>query len=337
MRRPAVVALLVAAAVAVGGPASAYWLLTSTPSDAVHPVGQLAGPAGLTGSVQVVEHAGVVDLAWTASPGAQAHEVRRAGTVVCAAAATTCRDTGLPTGTTAAYEVRALLGQWRSPAAQLAVPVPHDRRLVVTAPSTAVVGTPFAVTVVALDGTLPDATAVGTRTFAVSTGGTTSASLTVEPDGSVAGTAQVVVDVEGTTTLTLTDTALPERAGTSGEVVVGRSGGAMAFADCTGPPGYTCGSRTRLDGTPVSAVITRATADAAGNPLPLPEAVVTLSLSNPNERKGVLDRTTVRFPAGATTSERFTYTPDPGANGNLRVSATAVPGQTAPPPLVLSL
>jgi hypothetical protein len=321
----------------VAAPASAYWLLTSTPSDAVHPVGRLAAPADLAGSAQVVEHTGAVDLAWAAVPGAAAYEVRRDGVAVCSGAAATCRDTGLPTGTTAGYEVRALVGQWRGPAAQLAVPVPHDRRLLVTAPASAVVGTPFSVTVVALDGTRPDPTAVGTRTLSVSTGGTTTVALSTQADGSVSGTAQVAVDVEGTFSLTLTDTALPERTGTSGPVVVGRSGGAMAFADCTGPPGYTCGSRMRLDGTPVSAVLTRATADAAGNPLPLPEAVVTLSLSNPSQRKGVLDRVTVRFPAGATTSERFTYSPDPGANGNLQISATAVQGQTAPPPLTLFL
>ena len=40
---------------------------------------------------------------------------------------------------------------------------------------------------------------------------------------------------------------------------------------------------------------------------------------------------------GATISERFTFTPSPGANGNVTVERTAVPGHTAPPPVQFRL
>jgi hypothetical protein len=347
VRRAAVVAALTAGALALAGPAAAFWRLTSTPSDATHPVAQLSAPQNLTASASVVEHAGVVDLSWQppAAPAgatAFAYEVVRAGAVVCRTATTTCRETGLRTGTTATYDVRALLGLWRGPASRLDVVVPDDLRLLVTAPATAVVGTPFSVSLVALNGTAPDTTAVGTRTLLVSGASSTATasptssvqvSFATQPDGSVTGTATVTLVAEETVTLLLRDSAAA-REGTSAPVAVGRQG-SMAFADCRGPAGYSCGSRTKLNGTPVSAVVVRATADSAGALLPLPAATVTLTLNN--DRKGTLDRVTVTFAEGATTSERFTFLPEPTANGNVQVSVTAAPGQTAPAPLVLAL
>ena len=112
---------------------------------------------------------------------------------------------------------------------------------------------------------------------------------------------------------------------TTGAVTVRPQDGTTAFADCTGPPGYTCGSNRQLNGTPMTAVITRSETDALGNPLPLPAVTVSLTVNSPN--KGSVTAS-VTFAAGATRSETLTVNGGTGhgANGNVVVTATPESG-----------
>jgi hypothetical protein len=331
------------------GTAAAYYALTSVTSTTTHLVSSLTAPLSLTATASLAGQDGVVDLSWAppASPAGAIgvrYTVLRGDVPVCSGIVdTVCRDTALAPGSSQTWTVRASLGAWTGPSTTTSATLPVARALSVVAPSAAIAGTPFDVVVTATDRGAPDTSAVGRRTLTVNgpsgiAANTPTTSVTVDfavqADGSVSGTAPVTLVAAETTALTLSEASVPGRSGTSGPVIVAPQQGASAFADCQGPPGYSCGSRTPLADTTLTGVVQRDAVDPLGNPLPLPADTVTLTLKN--DRKADVTQVVV-FEAGQTSSQRWTFQPEPGANGNVTVTATAPSGRTVPAPLTIRL
>ena len=216
-----------------------------------------------------------------------------------------------------AYSLRALVtdvaGSTTTTAARS---VTVQNGLVVTAPSTAVAGTAFTVTIRTLAG-VTGSQAITVTGLASSPNGTAPTVPTTATFSAGVATISVTATRSGAQTVTVRTTA-DSRQGTSGSVVVApKDQGQLYFTSCTGttvscPANSATASVSFPRGTGLTFVLARRAADDYGNSLVDAAVSVTLLPS-----AGTLSSTTFSLAPGVLTSGTVTYSA-PGNSGAAR-------------------
>jgi hypothetical protein len=297
--------------------------------DAVAPTGAVTAPASaavVTGTVTVSGTA--ADTGGSGVAGVQPQVQQGSGawadlgspvTTGASTWSTSWATTGLTDG---AYTLRALVTDVAGGTTTTATrSVTVQNTLVVTAPSSAVAGTAFSVTIRSLAGVTgsqpitvtglassPNGTAPTVPTSATFTGGV--ATISVTPTKSGAQTVTVRTTADG-------------RHGTSGSVVVApKAQGQLYFTSCTGttvscPANSATASVVFPKAGTMTYVLARRGSDDYGNSLLDASVTVTLVASS-----GTLSSYTLTLAAGASSSATQTYTPPGNSGGARTIDAT---------------
>lgn len=325
-RRGAVVAAVVAAVLAVGVPAWAYYLLSSNSTNATATARTLGTP-GVGTPTATASSVSFAVTAPASGPAATGFRVDRtapsamAGVCTLGASGGTCTDSSPVGGQTNTYAVYALLGNWQSPtpgSASVAVPAASFTLAASTATPTA--GTAFTVTLTAKSNAATDTSYTGAKTITWSGGQTIGSNApsyqTAVTFANGVGTATVTLYKAGAQTLTATDAAASAYTGST-SVTVSAATPRLAFSSCPA---------TAPRNTSFTTTVTRTGTDDYGNPTGT--AALTVALA-PNSGNARFTTTSTTIANGALASPTLTVNTASGAGTTTSYTATATGYVTA--------